>query len=457
MKRLAGVLLLCAAALFSACNTAGSSRANSAAIDLPGEVNRLRDLYREAVRVPLTPQIVEQVRKDNRAYLLGEIRYFSSVNIALMNSRTGDSSLDVETKELPRVRRVQPAQDSQTASAAQTSRSAQARNSGTSQNPGNGRLAQDSGESPAQESPLSVTVQEIGVLTFREGGSFLNQRRITSDEEGHLKSLSPGGDEFEIHFPARGITLGFVLNQEENWYDLEFALDEITGQRTPLAMTGIRPHLMIYYQTVFPSGETRIQMDRALEPSSSVPGAVPEDNLPPQVPGYDYQPEIVPPEEAAGLDEEPPVPSFAGDWEPYSQEGWEEGDLGPVISLERAPPTPWEDGDDMFSCQGEDLVEIDVVLAVEKAAPPAPDFPTERFYSGEGGVSPGYIIQVGAFREKRNAAAAFTALERAGFCPFYEDYQDLTRVLIPAVEGGDLVRVKEKIKTLGFGEPYVRR
>jgi cell division septation protein DedD len=68
-----------------------------------------------------------------------------------------------------------------------------------------------------------------------------------------------------------------------------------------------------------------------------------------------------------------------------------------------------------------------------------------------------YIIQVGAFREERYASAVFAALERAGFCPRYEPHRDLTRVLIPAVERGDLARVREKIKALGLGEPYVRQ
>ncbi|MDR2747804.1 MAG: SPOR domain-containing protein [Treponema sp.] len=454
MKRLAGILLFCVAilAFFPACGTVDSSAVDS---DLTREVNRLQGLYKEAVRVPITPQIVTQVRKDEKDYLLGEIRYFTSVNIALMHSRAGESSMTVETKELPRVRRmpVRPAGDSQN--------------------------VQESPQDAA--SAASITFQEIPVLIFREGGSSLDQRRITSDDEGHLKNLNPGGDVFEIHYPDRGVTLGFTLNREENWYDLEFAVDESTGERTSLAMTGIRPHLMINYQTVFPFGETRIQMDKTLpqgelppkaggeEPPRPVP---PFPDLPPETAATEPLPDFRPEDDAIaelpveaplpGGQSAPPAESFAEEWPPYPGDDDEIAGLetgGGGLYLEEALPTPWDTGleEDLYLGEGESP-DVEVVFLEEKTVPPAnraePVSATERTAP----VDPGsYVVQAGAFRETRNASAAFAALERAGFYPFYESYQGLTRVLIPAVAREDLDRVREKLKALGFGEPYVRR
>jgi hypothetical protein len=453
MKRVAGILLLgvIALAFFPACGTVKPSTGP----DLTREVDRLQGLYREAVRVPITPQIVNQVRKEERDYLLGEIRYYTSVNIALMHSRAGESSMTLENRELPRVRRGLPVQTSQ---------------GQTAQNQAN-----SPGSSAAQDaaSGVSIEFQEIPILTFNEGGSSLDQRRITSDDEGHLKGLNPEGNVFEIVYPDRGITLGFALNQEENWYDLEFAVDENTGERTSLAMTGARPHLMINYQAIFPFGETRIQMDRPI-PQTEPPGAVntelwqpPRES--PSLPGLsDLDEALIPPSSPeAGISG---LPAEGGAENPALSSGEDEtADLGEDFYLEEAPPTVWEDnnGEDLYL--GGESPEVDVVFLAEKTSPPAsagavpdrgpeetaPVFPllVESVLSGPGN----YIIQVGAFREKRNASAAFAALERAGFCPLYEAHQDLTRVLIPAVERGDLARVREKVKALGLGEPYVRQ
>jgi hypothetical protein len=470
MKRLAGIFLLGVAALtiFPACGTVGESSTEAAAgvDDLTREVDRLQGLYREAVRVPITPQIVNQVRKEEKDYLLSEIRYFTSINIALMHSRAGESSMGLENRELPNVRRGGPVQDSPGGSGAQPV-----------QNPGNAR----SSSAPDAVPQVSIEFQEIPVLTFKEGGSSLDQRRITSDDEGHLKNLSPEGDIFEIAYPDRGIVLGFALNREENWYDLEFAVDENTGERTSLAMTGARPHLMINYQAVFPFGETRIQMDKTLRQPDISTAAGPEARQPPPSGSFDPDPpqaSTAPPEfpsefppeagqffpPAAAVAENPPPSSGeAGAANPGEGETADPGGLGDFY-LEEALPTPWEDSYGEYLGEGESP-EVDVVFLAEETSPPASAGPvpapeeTIPAASAES-VLPGpgdYIIQVGAFREQRNAAAAFAALERAGFCPLYESCQDLTRVLIPAVERRDLARIREKVKALGLGEPYVRQ
>jgi cell division protein FtsN len=68
-----------------------------------------------------------------------------------------------------------------------------------------------------------------------------------------------------------------------------------------------------------------------------------------------------------------------------------------------------------------------------------------------------YVMQVGAYHDRENAAAAYTVLERAGFNPQYEDYQNLTRVVLPSVARNDLVHTRDRLKALGFGEPYIRQ
>ncbi|MDR0643089.1 MAG: SPOR domain-containing protein [Treponema sp.] len=436
MKRLAGILLLAVVTLafFPGCRTVEPSTVDNKGVDLTKEIGRLEGLYKEAVRVPITPQIVGQVREEKKDYLLGEIRYFPSVNIALMHSRAGESSMTLETRELPRLRRAsRPDQPSQNAQ-----------------------------EVPQDTTPEeSITFHDVPVLTFREGGSSLDQRRITSDDEGHLKNLSPEGDVFEIYYPGQGVTLGFSLNREENWYDLEFAIDESTGERTSLAMTGVRPHLMINYQAVFPLGETRIQMDRILrppEPPSRAGGTEPLQSLsdsPPPDPFSQADSVLAetPPLNDSPLEQfpDPPAEDFGEDSPFYPEEGAEIVDLetgGEGFYLEKAPPTPWGEGGEELYLGGGEGPEVEVVLLTEETPlePAGKTFPAGC-----------YIIQVGAFREKRNAAAAFAALEGAGFQPLYEPHLGLTRVLIPAVERGDLPRIREKIKALGLGEPYVRQ
>jgi hypothetical protein len=427
MRRLAEFFLLCVAAFtfFPACKT------TDPAVDgeLLREVERLQDLFKGAVRVPMTPQIVSQIRDEKKEYLFGEIEYFISVNTAFTRNRAGESSMNVENHEVPRGRRTsRPAPGPQA-------------NQGSS-------------------SPSSLVYQEVEVLTFREGGSSLNQRRITNSDEGRLKTLSPQGDVFEVHYPSREIVLVFVLNREKNWYDLEFAVEETNGEtggeRVPLTIAGTRPRLMINYQTVFPGGETRIQMDSAADLNQSPPptGGPLSVRPPEPVPMIDDGLPIF-------IDvEKPPGPGMepvAGEWDPYPEK-----DAKTAVSeyhkeeffLEESYPIVWEDYDESPDFyEGENSVEVEVVILVENAAPPV-----EEKSSGEG-QSPdtGYIIQVGAFRERKNAALAFTALEQAGFSPLYESHRDLTRVIIPAVEEGSLARVKERVKALGFGEPYVRR
>jgi cell division protein FtsN len=107
---------------------------------------------------------------------------------------------------------------------------------------------------------------------------------------------------------------------------------------------------------------------------------------------------------------------------------------------------------------GEDPYSIEVVFVMGSSVPaPTPvPVPVVRVTQDR---APGnhYTVQVGAFQDQKNAASAYTVLERGGFSPLYECHQNLTRVVIPAVDQKDLAWTRERLKALGFGEPYVRR
>jgi hypothetical protein len=568
MKRFAGFFLLCAAfALFSACETTEPST-TGVNTGGGGDADYLESLYKDAIRVPITPQIVNQVRAEKKEYLLGEIRYFTSVNIVLVRDRAGTSSLGLETQELRR------AQDAGTAQTAQTG---------------------------AGEADSAQDGQTITILTFKEGGSSLNQSRIFKDDEGQLGSISPEGDVFEINYPERRITLGFVLNPEKNWYDLEFAVEETKEGRVPLALTGARPHLLIYYRTVFPeSGETRIQLnDEPVPPAKGTSGLTGQEpalaQVPPQPAGGGQPGEAgaaqsaneapgtvqsvtetavavemtqpvaeplmavettQPVNEAPVLETPPPVNGEMA----RAETPVPVNDTAEVVAVETAPPvdtpvvvettvdeplvavettrpvteipvnetplaeTPVPVNGEVAQAgtpaavndaagpadQGAGLLAAGPAVIVvsgagnpvpenapEPASPPAPspesspipvilsfdredeDPPPVEVVlliggpasagalgvynvSGAGPVAAGlpgnyFTVQVGAFREQKNAARVYAALERGGFSPLYECHQDLTKVVIPAVNQKDLAWTRERIKALGFGEPYVRR
>jgi cell division protein FtsN len=451
MKRLTKVLLLCVGtALFSAC---GTTEPVTPISDVDHDY--LEALYKDAIRVPITPYIVSQVRAEQKEQLLSEIRYYTSVDIVLLRDSAGASSVGLETQAL--------------------------------------------GESPQSS-------EAITILTFNEGASSLNQSKISRDDEGQLGSLSPEGDVFEIVYPERLITLGFVLNREKNWYDLEFAIEETGEGRLPLALTGTRPHLLIHYRTVSPdSGEARIQLDStpvqpaetssALSGQSSamvqvsspqVPEPGPAENVQPVAdvqpevdvqpvadaqPVVDVQPVVsVQPEDdaAQSLNEtvefvyetaqfvnEPlaEVPDDPVPLAPYSPPVLQTADLSGTEAGSQIPA--------IVSFEQKDEYEADpfgeVVLLMGGSADAAPGSGLVTGATEEPVPRTSYTVQVGAFRDQKNATLAYTTLERGGFNPCYEPHQNLTRVVIPAVDQKDLAWTKERLKTLGFGELYVRQ
>jgi cell division septation protein DedD len=315
------------------------------------------------VRVPITPQIVSQISQIKQQQLdqfLREIPYFSSTNITFIRSQVGEPSLDLDTYE------------------------------------------------------------GIQVLTFRDSRSSLDCQRITTDDKGRLGDIGP--EDFKIQFPDQQIILVFTLNRETNWFDLKDVIDETTNEPISQSIIGTRPHLMTNYQAFF-NGETHIQTEfRQPSPNTSVPE--PETKI-------EYRPEEPKPEPSSQFI---PAPLQLVPIDPY---------------MEEVSPTSWGEDVEPKNPETAELTKApNPVPAAEKDVcvefvPVRPD----NFY----------IVQIGAYREKQNVDTAFAVLERAGFRPLSESCRELTRVLIPAVELADLAYTREKVKDLGFGEPYVQQ
>jgi hypothetical protein len=434
--------------------------------------------------VPITPRIVTQIRDGSKDRLLSEIRYFSSVNIAFAYKQPESAGIDMETQRVPRVRRPP--------------RSARRQYLWV------------------WEIPPSLTYQGVGILTFRNDGSSLNRGRISSTESGYLQNLSSQGDVFEIFYPTRNIALGYVLNKENNRYELEFALEATSKTRIPLVIAGERPFLMINYRTIFSGGETHIQLGGEIS-SAPVPLPTEEDR---PVPEPDNVAAAPPPEiqesrSGNGEAEESsdsrtgrvigtqqsrprenariaaPKPELYYDSGSPPQEtplaaarsgGYS---TGSEYRLEEAPPTDWGDeynnGVEFLPAAvqggGPDLLPKDGLPVVVWGNAGSPDFREEKtakmgaakeslllmdFFADSDipfvvpRLEKNCTIQVGAFREGRNANLVFKTLKQAGFCPLYETGQNLTRVIVPAVEIKNLPRVKERIKSLGFNDLFIR-
>lgn len=67
-----------------------------------------------------------------------------------------------------------------------------------------------------------------------------------------------------------------------------------------------------------------------------------------------------------------------------------------------------------------------------------------------------YQIQVGAYRITQNAENIFYKLKIGGFEPVYENYFDLTRVMITGIPARQIPSYLELIKMVGFNEVIVR-
>ena len=74
----------------------------------------------------------------------------------------------------------------------------------------------------------------------------------------------------------------------------------------------------------------------------------------------------------------------------------------------------------------------------------------------EAPIPDAYRIQLGAYRDRSNAARAVALLERAGFMPTTETAGEVTRVVLLDVSPGELDATLDGVASLGYAEPLVR-
>lgn len=67
------------------------------------------------------------------------------------------------------------------------------------------------------------------------------------------------------------------------------------------------------------------------------------------------------------------------------------------------------------------------------------------------------IVQIGAFRDLRNAVRVADRLQSRGLRPIYERYGDLTRVVLPSVVPADIPALRVELSQLGYPSILIRR
>ncbi len=73
--------------------------------------------------------------------------------------------------------------------------------------------------------------------------------------------------------------------------------------------------------------------------------------------------------------------------------------------------------------------------------------------AGDGKV---YRIQVGSYRNAKNAVDAFTLIKNAGLTPAYERYNDLYRVVVAEIQSNNVQSVVNALAEAGFREVLIR-
>jgi cell division protein FtsN len=68
-----------------------------------------------------------------------------------------------------------------------------------------------------------------------------------------------------------------------------------------------------------------------------------------------------------------------------------------------------------------------------------------------------YRLQVGAFKTRQNAQAVHTRLSAAGFRPDFEEWDGLTRVLLPGIRGREIREIDERLYNAGIREIWLRK
>ncbi|MDR2181704.1 MAG: septal ring lytic transglycosylase RlpA family protein [Treponema sp.] len=75
---------------------------------------------------------------------------------------------------------------------------------------------------------------------------------------------------------------------------------------------------------------------------------------------------------------------------------------------------------------------------------------------GQAAAGKKYSIQVGAYKQPRNAVEVYEKLKGLGLDPAYEKYGDYYRVVLSSIKGEEVPAVKEKLSGAGIGEAILR-
>ncbi|MDR0641576.1 MAG: septal ring lytic transglycosylase RlpA family protein [Treponema sp.] len=93
---------------------------------------------------------------------------------------------------------------------------------------------------------------------------------------------------------------------------------------------------------------------------------------------------------------------------------------------------------------------VTVILTPENPAPAVPPIQVT--------VKPhtNYRVQIGSFKEARNALAVFERLKEAGLNPVYERHDEFFRVVLSGIPSENMAEILRKLQLAGFNEPLLR-
>jgi rare lipoprotein A len=146
-------------------------------------------------------------------------------------------------------------------------------------------------------------------------------------------------------------------------------------------------------------------------------------------------------------------------------------EVRPIISAEPVPPTAVPVGPAAVSPAAEPVTTASPVPAAAPpvpvpapaAVPPvtvilAPETPAPAVPAIQVTIKPNtiYRVQIGSFKEARNALAAFERLKGAGLNPVYERNGDFFRVVLSGISSEEMAGVLRKVQAAGFNDPLLR-
>ena len=105
-----------------------------------------------------------------------------------------------------------------------------------------------------------------------------------------------------------------------------------------------------------------------------------------------------------------------------------------------------------------------VTVTLQPAPAIPPPAPAQAAYSSPATLIPNitpvsgkkYKLQVGAYRLSQNAYATHEKLKNAGLNPAYEQYGDITRVILPGISGNEVNSILRILGSAGFNEALIR-